>query len=55
MTKKVKTNKKSKSTEIVKPLTKEEVKSKLKSIASYDSHPETAYEKIGSTIATIRS
>lgn len=55
MPKKVKTNKNTKSKEIVKPLTKEEVKEQLKTLATYEAHPETAYEKIWKTIAVIRS
>lgn len=55
MSKKVKTTKKTKSKELVKPLTRDQVKDTLKDIASFDSHPDQIYKNIWKTIATIRS
>ena len=45
MTKKTKTIKKAKSKEIVKPLTKQDIKDKLKTIVSYEINPDVIYKK----------
>jgi len=55
MTKETKITKNTKSKEIIKSLTKEEVKTELRLIASYDLHPDSIYEKIWTIISNIRS
>jgi hypothetical protein len=45
MTKRTKTIKKPKSKEVIKPLTKQEIKKKLNTMVSYDVHPDSIYKK----------
>ncbi|MCP4523671.1 MAG: hypothetical protein GY828_05665 [Candidatus Gracilibacteria bacterium] len=51
MSKKVQTTKKSKSKELVKPLTKEKVKERMNKATYYDAHPDRIYEKLGEILS----